>query len=58
MQTSIVDLLQETNRRLTVVGDDYQSIYAFRGAQPNVFGHFIDTYEHPELKQKLTLNYR
>ncbi len=38
IQNQIVDLLVRDGN-LTVVGDDYQSIYKFRGADPN---HFID----------------
>lgn len=38
IQNAIVDLLLR-NGNLTVVGDDYQSIYQFRGADPL---HFID----------------
>ena len=31
-QVSIISQLAETHRRICVVGDDYQSIYSFRGA--------------------------
>ena len=46
------------SQRVTVVGDDYQAIYGFRGAQPDVFQKFIDVYDHPELQQPLQDNYR
>jgi superfamily I DNA/RNA helicase len=37
VQTDLVDLLQRKLQSVTVVGDDAQSIYRFRGAQPGVF---------------------
>lgn len=40
MQIDLVDLLQQTYKRVTVVGDDAQSIYRFRGAVPDVFKVF------------------
>jgi hypothetical protein len=43
---------------VTVVGDDYQAIYGFRGAQPNVFQRFVGDYDHTTLQQPLQYNYR
>lgn len=56
IQNEIVDLLVQGGR-LTVVGDDYQSIYKFRGAEPQ---HFITFPEkHPDAKVfKLEENFR
>lgn len=56
IQNQIVDLLLR-NGNLTVVGDDYQSIYQFRGADPM---HFIDfPNKYPTAKVfRLERNYR
>ncbi len=56
-QFQLVKQLAVRYRNITVVGDDDQSIYKFRGASiSNIFG-FMDTY--PEAKQiVLTKNYR
>ena len=56
IQNEIVDLLLRDGN-LTVVGDDYQSIYKFRGAEPLHFINFPQKY--PEAKVfKLEENYR
>ncbi len=56
IQNAIVDLLL-LNGNLTVVGDDYQSIYQFRGADPSHFITFPEKY--PEAKVfRLERNYR
>lgn len=57
LQAEIVDLLAEIHRNLLVVGDDAQSIYAFRGA------HFANIFDfpkrYPDCKiYKLETNYR
>jgi len=56
-QFQLVKLLAGEHRNVTVVGDDDQSIYKFRGAAiSNILG-FIDTY--PDAQQiVLTKNYR
>lgn len=56
-QFQLVKLLARVHRNITVVGDDDQSIYKFRGAAiSNILG-FLDTY--PEAHQiVLTRNYR
>ncbi len=57
LQAEIVDLLAGGHRNLTVVGDDAQSIYSFRGAE---LGNILDfSSRWPEAKLcKLTINYR
>ena len=53
-----MNLLQLEKRQITVVGDDHQAIYGFRGSLSTVFRDFIDDYDHPTLQQTLTVNYR
>ena len=57
IQADIVDLLASGHRNLMVVGDDSQSIYAFRGAN---FSNIIDfPQRYPDCKIfKLETNYR
>lgn len=57
IQAEIIDLMASHHRNLMVVGDDSQSIYAFRGANyANIF-HFPKRY--PDCKiYKLEINYR
>ena len=56
-QQQIVTLLTKERRRICVVGDDYQSIYAFRGAKIDNILNFNQIY--PEAKLfKLEQNYR
>ena len=57
VQNKILNLLAESHHNLCVVGDDAQSIYAFRGAQIQNILDFSKTY--PEAKiVKLVVNYR
>ena len=57
IQGSIVDLLASKHRSLTVVGDDSQSIYSFRGASFENIITFKQRY--PEVREyKLETNYR
>jgi DNA helicase II / ATP-dependent DNA helicase PcrA len=56
IQNEIVDLLLRDGN-LTVVGDDYQSIYKFRGAEPLHFINFPQKY-HQARVFKLEENYR
>ncbi|KPK44729.1 MAG: hypothetical protein AMJ65_02225 [Phycisphaerae bacterium SG8_4] len=57
VQSAIVDLLASAHRNVTVVGDDSQSIYSFRGANfENIVG-FKDRY--PDAREyRLETNYR
>lgn len=56
-QNDLVNLLSAQHRNLTVVGDDDQSIYKFRGASISNILSFKKTY--PEAKEfVLTKNYR
>ncbi len=59
VQNSIVNLIAP--ERVTVVGDDRQTIYGFRGSLPYVFNHFRKTIvqAHGKLAEhSLKLNYR
>lgn len=56
-QQKIVWLLTKENQHITVVGDDYQSIYAFRGANINNILSFSKIYDNAKMF-KLEQNYR
>jgi DNA helicase II / ATP-dependent DNA helicase PcrA len=56
IQNEIIDLLLRDGN-LTVVGDDYQSIYKFRGADPQHFINFPQKYHRAKVF-KLEENYR
>lgn len=57
IQKEIVDLIAEKYRNIMVVGDDSQSIYAFRGAEVENILRFPETY--PDCKViKIEQNYR
>lgn len=56
-QQQIVWLLTRENQHITVVGDDYQSIYAFRGANINNILSFSKIYDKAKMF-KLEQNYR
>lgn len=56
-QEQIVQLLTKDNPHVCVVGDDYQSIYAFRGANVANILHFNSIYPSSKLF-KLERNYR
>lgn len=57
LQYDVVKLLAKPEDNLFIVGDDDQSIYAFRGAKPEIMLHFPEDY--PEAKTELlACNYR
>jgi DNA helicase-2/ATP-dependent DNA helicase PcrA len=56
IQAELVDLLV-SDGNLTVVGDDYQAIYQFRGATPSIFVNFPDRYKNAQIF-RLEQNYR
>lgn len=57
LQADIIRNIRKENHNLMVVGDDYQSIYGFRGSDVNNILHFPD--EYPDTKVIfLTSNYR
>lgn len=57
LQYEIIRLLALPENNLFVVGDDDQSIYGFRGANPEIMRNFLKDY--PEAKQiTLNRNYR
>ena len=45
VQFQIMNLLAEKHRNLFVVGDDDQSIYGFRGADPKIMFRFLEIYQ-------------
>jgi len=57
VQFEIIKLLASPNENLFVVGDDDQSIYSFRGANPNFILEFDKIYKNTR-KIILNLNYR
>ena len=57
LQGALVDLIAVGRRNLTVVGDDDQSIYRFRGSALSNILHFTDRYQDAS-KVVLTKNYR
>jgi len=57
-QFELVHTLTASSRRLTVVGDDAQSIYAFRGANVGNFGLFTNHYGRDAVVVELQQNYR
>ena len=57
VQSKIVDLLALESESFTVVGDDAQSIYRFRGADFRHMLEFSDKYPNAA-KYKLEINYR
>jgi len=50
-------IIKELGNNITVVGDDYQAIYAFRGSDPKHFIEFAKNYENATAF-KLEQNYR
>lgn len=57
LQAEIVDLMASRHRNVMVVGDDAQSIFAWRGAEWSNIYEFPERY--PEARQfKLEMNYR
>jgi len=57
LQAEIIDMLASVHRNLMVVGDDFQSIYAFRGADFQNMLYFSDRY--PDVRTySLNTNYR
>lgn len=56
VQYEIIKLLSATDNNIFVVGDDDQSIYGFRGANPMIMAHFSDYYNCTKIM--LSCNYR
>ena len=57
LQAAIIKRIREKNRNLLVVGDDYQSIYGFRGSDIRIIQSFPDDYPGAKIIF-LTQNYR
>ena len=55
MQTQLINLLKPN---ATIVGDDMQSIYGFRGAYAGALQDFKEQYSHPDILRSLSTNYR
>jgi DNA helicase II / ATP-dependent DNA helicase PcrA len=58
LQAAIVLALRPDGRGLTVVGDDAQSIYGFRGADPQLLRDFPGRFTPPARLLRLECNYR
>ncbi len=56
-QAEVIFLLGKKCKNITVVGDDDQSIYGFRGGTPEVFALFLSEFSQAEVIQ-LKSNYR
>ena len=56
-QYELIKLLSQKSRKVTVVGDDDQSIYSFRGADANLIFKFQEDYPDAKII-KLEQNYR
>jgi DNA helicase-2/ATP-dependent DNA helicase PcrA len=56
-QIELLELLARSHRNITVVGDDDQGIYRFRGASSESFNMFARKFD-PYRQLKLTQNYR
>jgi DNA helicase-2/ATP-dependent DNA helicase PcrA len=57
MQYEIVKMLAAPRNNLFIVGDDDQSIYGFRGANPGIMKQFTKDYENSDVIT-LKMNYR
>ena len=57
VQYEIIRLLAEPENNLFIVGDDDQSVYAFRGAEPSIMLDFPKDYRDCEIVS-LSVNYR
>lgn len=57
LQADIVELMVQEHRHVTVVGDDAQSIYSFRGARLDALNQFLERFPDATLC-KLERNYR
>ena len=57
MQYEVLRLLAQPENNLFIVGDDDQSIYAFRGARPEIMLGFRQAYPQAGIVE-LTQNYR
>lgn len=56
-QFKILELISKENKRVTIVGDDDQSIYGFRGGSAKLFKNFKTLFPSHDEKQ-LKVNYR
>lgn len=56
-QYDVIKMLAKNSRNIFVVGDDDQSIYGFRGANPHIMQDFIKDYPESECIL-LNINYR
>lgn len=57
IQYDVVKLLAQPGNNIFAVGDDDQSIYGFRGAEPGIMQQFLKDYKNTE-QYTLGINYR